>query len=166
MAAIRIRVGRRAWSLLVLLAAMGLVATAAPASAAPGTNPNRLSAFLSGAKEVPGPGDPDGRGRADIQLGAGRLCFSVTWRGIETPTAAHIHAGTRQEAGPVVVLLFDAPSGLPTTVDRVGGCVEVERDLLRNIRRMPADYYVNVHNEEFPAGAIRGQLQLRPMPAM
>jgi hypothetical protein len=38
------------------------------------------------------------------------------------------------------------------------GCVDVDRSLADAIRKAPQGYYVNVHNSEFPAGAIRGQL--------
>ena len=37
-------------------------------------------------------------------------------------------------------------------------CVDVDPELLRSIARKQANYYVNVHTEAFPAGAIRGQL--------
>ena len=38
------------------------------------------------------------------------------------------------------------------------GCVDVGRALAKEILKNPADYYVNVHNAEFPGGALRGQL--------
>ncbi len=38
------------------------------------------------------------------------------------------------------------------------GCVKVDRALALEILKRPADYYVNVHNAEFPGGAVRGQL--------
>ena len=113
-----------------------------------------LTANLRGKAEVPGPGDADGRGQALVRVrpNAGTVCFRLRIRRIATPTAAHIHRGRRGEAGDVVVTLF---SGEP----RRRGCVEgLDQALLRDIRRHPRRFYVNVHNAEFPNGAIRGQL--------
>jgi len=132
-------------------AAVALPATAAPTKAT-GT---KLSAQLNGANERPNPGDPDGTGRASIRLnqGAGRVCYSLSWQNItEPPIAAHIHRGTANEAGPVVVLLFEG------TADR-SDCVRASKRLIQAIRRHPARYYVNVHTDDFKDGAIRGQLE-------
>jgi hypothetical protein len=118
-------------------------------------HPNLLRANLTGAREVPGPGDPDGRGNAVVKLlpRFDAVCFHLGWRNIGTPTAAHIHQGRKGVAGPVVVLFF---SGQP---DHKGCVNDVDRDLIRAIRRHPRDYYVNIHTTEFPNGAIRGQLK-------
>lgn len=114
-----------------------------------------LKAKLTGANEVPGPGDADGKGRARIfvlkQFDA--VCFRLKWDGIAAPTDAHIHRGAVGVAGPVVVPLFNASSV------RERGCVDgIDRALLRDIRRHPSDFYVNIHNADFTSGAIRGQL--------
>jgi hypothetical protein len=34
----------------------------------------------------------------------------------------------------------------------------VNPDLIKAIRQNPEAYYVNVHNSDFPTGAVRGQL--------
>ena len=128
--------------------------------------PRQLVAGLHGANEVPGPGDPDGRGLALVRTGRSRVCFALGWSGIAPPIFAHIHAGPAGVAGPVVVLFFDVPelagaptATLPATVAAAAGCVgDQDPALLRNIRRHPADYYANIHTLEFVPGAIRGQL--------
>ena len=112
-----------------------------------------LSAILAGDAAIPGPGDPDGSGTATLRLNSGRerICFDIEVADIEEATAAHIHIGTEDEAGPIVVNFDVANNGLR-------GCVDVERQLVKQIRKNPQDYYVNVHNGEYPAGALRGQL--------
>nr|WP_294693597.1 CHRD domain-containing protein [uncultured Friedmanniella sp.] len=77
-------------------------------------NDRKLSATLKGEREVPGPGDPDGRGTARIKVQQDQVCFHLSWRSIEAPTAAHIHVGPRDVAGPVVVGLFSAPRWIRT----------------------------------------------------
>jgi hypothetical protein len=67
-------------------------------------------------------------------------------------TAAHIHEGSSTEAGPVVVTLTAPTRGSSN------GCVAIERELAQRILRSPTNFYVNVHNEPFPKGAVRGQL--------
>ena len=113
-----------------------------------------LTADLLGANEVPGPGDPDGGGTAAVSVNPSkeRLCFELTAAGTAPATAAHVHDGPAGVAGPVVVTLTAPSSGSSS------GCVAADKTLLKDIKKNPAEYYVNVHNAEFPAGAIRGQL--------
>ena len=111
-----------------------------------------LQTELSGAEEVP-PGDPDGSGSATvIVIPPDTICYVLTAEGIEPATAAHIHEGERGEAGPVV-------QGLePPTYGASGGCTQADPALVSDLQENPDEYYVNVHNEEYPQGAIRGQL--------
>jgi hypothetical protein len=113
-----------------------------------------LATTMTGAAEVPGPGDPDGSGTASIRLnpGQGEVCFELTVSGIAPATAAHIHVGAVGVAGPVVVGLTPPTSGTSS------GCVTADPTLIKAIIQNPEQYYVNVHNADFPAGAVRGQL--------
>jgi hypothetical protein len=40
----------------------------------------------------------------------------------------------------------------------VEDCATVAKDVAEDMIKNPGNYYVNVHNAEFPGGAIRGQL--------
>ncbi len=129
-----------------LFAAALMIVLAAPALA--GGRP--LTANLAGANEVPGPGDADGSGTAHVTLnqGQGEVCWSIEVADISAPLAAHIHFGEAGVAGGVAVALS------PTS-----GCVDgVDEGLIKDIRQNPHRYYVNVHNSDFPPGAVRGQL--------
>ena len=138
----------------------GLSLPAAPAAGASG-KATLLSARLDGAAEVPGPGDPDGRGRAFVRLDGARACFVLQWSRISAPVAAHIHEGPAGESGPVVVPLFEPTpnaASLPTQLSSAAGCVDVDRGLARKIAAKPHRYYVNIHTADFVDGAVRGQL--------
>jgi hypothetical protein len=132
-----------------------LFALALPALAAPDqTGGRKLSTTLTGATEVPGPGDPDGRGMfsATVNAGQGQVCYTLTATMIDPATAAHIHEAPAGRAGPVVTTL-EAP-----TDGSSEACATVTRELAMELIKRPQDYYINVHNPAFPAGAIRGQL--------
>jgi len=90
---------------------------------------------------------------AELDLAAGRMCYMLEVEGLDTFTAAHLHEGAVGKNGPPVVTL----ELLGEDGDDV--CVDVDPEVLRKIARNKAKYYVNVHTEAFPAGAIRGQLQ-------
>jgi hypothetical protein len=145
----------RALLLVVALAAVGLLAVGAPAFA----EGRPLSATLTGAAEVPGPGDADASGAARVTLneGQGAICFDLDWAGIDgTVVAAHIHAAPAGVAGPVMVPLF---TGAFAGTGSASACIRgVSEELVKAIRHDPERYYVNIHSTVFPAGAIRGQL--------
>lgn len=149
------RKGALAGVLVALLT--GLLVAAAPGVGDAGDNRD-LSAKLTGRAEVPGPGDPDGKGRAEVTLGKGEVCFELRWEGIDAPHMAHIHKGEKDVAGPIVVAFFMQADPLPAGFSAVRGCVDAPADLLDEIGDHPDDFYVNIHNLKYPAGAIRGQL--------
>ena len=138
---------------------IGLAATAALLGTSLSADANvesgrKLSATLNGASEVPGPGDTDGTGSftARINPGQGQLCYSLSANRIDAASAAHIHRGAAGVAGGVVVALT-APTAAGSEQ-----CIAITRELAMELIQHPQDYYVNVHNAAFPAGAIRGQL--------
>ena len=146
-------VAKRRRALLVLaLCVLGALVLALPASAAAAPLAH-LETVMTGEKEVPGPGDPNGIGEAKIKVFRAKVCYRLTAKRIAPATAAHIHRGVRGEAGPVVVPLK------PPTDGSSSGCKDISRSLSKKLREHPGRYYVNVHNRPYPAGAIRGQLE-------
>lgn len=117
-------------------------------------------------------GDADGAGSAaftfdivnpaDAVAGA-QVCFDLAYSNLTgTPTAAHIHRGAAGVGGPVVVI----PPTLPNLTATGGtGCVDIAPALATEIVTTPANFYINIHTSDFPAGAIRGQLAAGPPPA-
>ena len=112
-----------------------------------------INATLTGAAETAG-GDPDGSGTAIIQLSpaTNQVCFSLDVSNIAPATGAQIVQGPAGSDGTVVVTLT-----APTNGSSIG-CVTVDSALLKDIMQHPENYYVNVLNADYPAGAIRGQL--------
>ena len=98
------------------------------------TNTGTFVTSMLGENEIPGPGDSDGFG-------------------VATVTAAHIHVGDAGVTGPVVAPLA------PPTSGGTGGCLAVDDTLIGNVLADPSHYYVNVHNADFPSGALHGQLE-------
>jgi hypothetical protein len=140
---------------VVTIASLGVIAALVfPTAAAADSRTNFVSfTQLSGAEEVPGPGDPDGRGFALIRVDTddGTICYKLLVRRIDPATAAHIHVGPPGVAGPVVQGLEAPSDGFSS------GCVDND-DLADALADNPSNYYVNVHNSPYPAGAVRGQL--------
>ena len=148
--------------------AVGVLATASvvlgltvPAGAQGGDR--ALFSVLTGAKEVDstgatGTGDPNGRGSFSATLDGRMLCYGIQVKNIQDPAAAHIHRGGRLVAGPVVQELEHPTAGDPGASS---ACVRLSRSLARQLRESPRGFYVNVHNPDFPNGAVRGQLFAR-----
>jgi hypothetical protein len=118
---------------------------------------------MTGAAEVPGPGDPDAIGHATIMIEPDndRICWVVSWNRVDgTVFASHIHGPADiDHAAPVLIPLFMDESFGGTGLNQ--GCVESADvgPILDAIVANPELYYVNVHSlPSFGAGAIRGQL--------
>ena len=158
MSAFPFRLARAAAAIVGVTGALVVVAAGSGAAADPGGRP--LTAVLTGAAEVnaagvPNQGDPDGAGTARITVNPGLnvVCWDITVTGIATPTRGHIHQAPVGVNGPIVVEFFEAADG-PV----LQGCTTPTGTTAQEILRNPAGFYVNVHNADFPAGALRGQL--------
>lgn len=134
----------------LVLASAGIFGTA---SASAGGRP--LTAALAASNEVGQPGDVGATGSAALTLnqGQGEICFDFELDLTTDPILGHIHRGVAGKNGPVVVDFYKV---IPLT--ETEGCVPVDEALIKEIRKNPASFYVNVHNKTAPAGAVRGQL--------
>ncbi|KGN32086.1 hypothetical protein N802_10830 [Knoellia sinensis KCTC 19936] len=153
--------------------AAGLVL--APSAAQAGHTNTLIGAHLTGRAEVAADGsnrmagDPNGRGEAyvfGIDGDPTTLCYILEVSKIAEldqapggPRMAHIHEGAKGANGPVEVNLAFPQGGQAADCLTEG---EVGKGLdpgeVQEILANPEDYYVNIHNGEFPSGAVRGQL--------
>lgn len=139
----------RAFAAAAGLALVSVVGAAPPASA----EEKVLTAAMTAAEETP-PGPDGATGAATITIDEAKntLCYDVSWsEEVGKPTAGHIHKGKKGLAGPVVVN-FQLP-------DKPKDCLQVEKGVLKDILADPGGHYVNVHNNMYPGGAVRGQLR-------
>jgi hypothetical protein len=114
-----------------------------------------FTAYMNGPSEAPGPGDADGSGVAVFTIVGTTINYTLIARDIGFPSnGAHIHEAPAGVPGDIVVPLNN------NFVDgRVDASVQgVDQALIDEIKANPGGFYVNVHNAEFPGGAIRGQL--------
>ena len=144
---------RRATLLVALVLALVLIAAVPVVASESGADARAtLEASLTGEKEVPGPGDPNGRGEAEVKVYKEKVCYELEVKRIKPANAAHIHEGGPNVAGDVVVELKPPADGSSE------GCKAISEQLSKKLREHPSRYYVNVHNDPCPDGAIRGQL--------
>jgi CHRD domain len=109
-------------------------------------------------------GDPDGRGKAEFTFNTeqGTVCYEIEVEGISQPIepapgvgSAHIHF---LATGGIAVDLETDFQPDKSDEFKASGCVEVDSTLLQAILENPDQFYVNIHNVEFPGGALAGLL--------
>ena len=159
---------------LITAAASGLAVAAMAAGAAAAHDSSQddaiaQSAYMTG-QAVPdedGVADADGKGSATfLHVDARTVCYGFTVTGAGTPTKIAIYKGKAGEIGRTVFPFANLPKGAdgqpagdPGTSS---GCKEAanaaEAAALKRIRKAPQNYYLLMKTEDFPGGAIRGQL--------
>jgi hypothetical protein len=164
---VRCRCSLSALAVLTAFLLLSAGAASAQVTAGGGDAPKggkRLEADLTAGAEVPGPGDPNLSGSADLRVEPrrNRICFDVDLDGAsdaaENVVALHIHPGVAGEACdtedcPAPIDLDFANQGLRGCVKKIGTLV------LNAIVEEPEHFYLHVHTSGFPAGAVRGQLE-------
>jgi hypothetical protein len=107
---------------------------------------------LSGAQEVGG-GDPDGTGTATLTLDTtlNTIDWNIVVANLDTVILDHIHQAPAGVNGGVVIDFGGLLSGTGLFDTDVSAVVA-----------NPTGFYVNVHTNVFPGGAVRGQI---PEPA-
>lgn len=111
-----------------------------------------VTARLSGDKEVP-PVQTNGSGQSTIKVDEnGSVSGKVTVDNF-TPTAAHIHQGPPDKAGPVIIPLnktskntFSVPAKTKLTDDQFAAFKD-------------GNLYINVHSKKYPGGEVRAQMK-------
>lgn len=155
------------------------VAVACESGESSGPSAQTFTATLSGANERPTAVTTPAVGTANFTLsGDGNtLTWSVVTTGANNVTAAHIHIGGTQVAGPIAFGIFAAPAASNPTISgsitraAYASPLGISFDALISLMRS-GDTYVNVHTDngvaptntgpgDFPAGEIRGQIALQ-----
>lgn len=166
-----------------LLAAIAVLTLAGAVSASAAVM--RYEAMVTGSQQVPDPVKTDAFGMASLEVDdvAEALTFSLSVTGIDLSDLVdvgpgfgpvHLHNAPAGANGPVVVPFTFESAGYTETsagfdlframvsFDAIAGGADFGAfvDGLNS-----AEFYVNVHTEDFGAGEIRGQLSPVPLPA-
>jgi hypothetical protein len=117
------------------------------------------STTLSGAEQSETtPGDPNGSGSVTLTTkpNISQVCFTINMSGINLQAVAgHVHKAPRGQTNVVpAVDMFENVNASST----ISQCRFADPQTIRELRTNPRAYYVQVHNLEYPEGAIRGQL--------
>jgi hypothetical protein len=144
---------------VIIATTIAISAYAIPAFAADtASTTTKLVATATSANETKTKGLSLGSatGTFTIDTSKGTVCYylkSTDLQGISV--GSHIHSGVAGFDGGVVIPLkafrFNAKGRT---------CQKVNTELLKDIIAKPSAYYFNVHTRKYPAGAVRGQLEL------
>lgn len=126
----------------------------------------------NGVKEVNAAGDPNkgdldatGIGTLTLDNVAGTATFSITLSNINVPLGGfHVHRAPATTNGPIVLDFGSAESF--RVGDLLSGTVSnLSTATITEVFGNPANFYFNLHNPQFPGGAVRDQLGEVPEPS-
>jgi len=135
-----------------LIAVVAIAAAASPVVA----QTTWFSTTLSGERVTGDPGDSDGWGVAAVGVDGSTTHYYIWVTDVAAPTAAHIHSGVAGANGGIAI-------DLDVTFAEVSNNTYVARGAVTGgstaaMLDTPGAFYVNVHNADHPAGAVRGQV--------
>ncbi len=136
-------------ALAVLLAGILLPEAAARAETL------RFGARLSGMFEPGGDSDGFGSFLMEVDSQTGRACYTLMTRQIGIATSAGIHSRKAGWTFGPPTLPLDVTGPLNDT------CTTLPPEALGAIAASPVSFQVSVRNDQFPRGALRGQLERR-----
>lgn len=151
------------------LMTLALVAGATSAPSAQSSGVQTLTAVLSGGGEAPNAVNTGAYGFATITInpGSGEVTWVIDVFNFPTGlTASHIHVGSFNTAGPIIIDFAPQPLGVSGPFRISGSTTAFIARPVAGIRSMQeamvaiaaGNTYVNVHSQLNPGGEIRGQL--------
>jgi hypothetical protein len=143
-------------SLLRRVLPLLLVSLVAPFSFAQLPDVVVLTAGVDGASVIPDPGSSTGKGFVRLDVGSDASGFQVAaiMTGV-VPATLHLHRGGNGVEGELALDLT-LPFDLRNTAS---GFVRAPAELMEELRRNPAAFYVDLHRNGRTEAALRGQLQ-------
>jgi CHRD domain len=155
---VRRRVGGRVALLAAALLAVGLVGAGSA-----GATTFSWSVAMTGQDVIDSglPAIASATGSASITANdaTNQICGTFSWSGVASPVAfGHIHEGQKgvvENPGFTVNLFGPDLSGAPNPVT---GCTILPGTVIDEMARTSAFFNVVIHNQQFPGGALRGQL--------
>jgi hypothetical protein len=112
-------------------------------------------------------GDPNGDANAMVTLHHHKACVEIYANDIQFPVRRlRVHGPLSQsetENGPLFFSFGESAAELPVTPPSPSGvliekCVDVDHDDVAAIEDQPYRFLLKAHNDEFPRGALRGEL--------
>jgi hypothetical protein len=143
-----------------VIAVLAMILTALAAGTAPSSAQPQVFRVHLGPS-----GDADGSGVAILRLDLAeeRVCYTIVVRDIAAPVEPAAGVGSAHVHGPLpatgIALDLDtnfAATGTDTYIAR--DCVSATSAAIAALLADPESFYVNVHNSEYPTGAVQGSL--------
>ncbi|HKC24861.1 MAG TPA: CHRD domain-containing protein [Thermoanaerobaculia bacterium] len=110
--------------------------------------------------EVSGFGDPRGSGFGLLTLDGTAISYTFFVQGIQQPRIGYIQAGDGYTEGTPLVSFGLYTNGFQGGL--ASGTITTTRDNVDRIKADPSAFYVNLISDQYPSGALRGELSSLP----